>query len=71
MIDFPENGYTPKNFEALVKATGLNNISFINSFKLSKASFYFYKKGTVTMQHKDWVMLTQKVEASLIAKTDK
>lgn len=66
MIDFPENGYTPKNFEVLVKATGLNNISFINNFGLSKASFYFYKKGDVTMQHKDWVMLTKKVEASLV-----
>lgn len=71
MINFPDSGYSPKNFEALVEATGLRNTEFIEAFKLSKASFYFYKKGDVTMQHKDWVKLTQKVEASLVKETDK
>lgn len=66
MINYPDVGFTPNNFQALVNASGLNNKMFIEVFGMDRASFYFYKNGDVTMQHKDWQILKDKVEGKII-----
>ena len=66
MADYPEVGFTPANFQKLVAISGLNNKQFIEVFGMDRASFYFYKKGQVTMQHKDWQSLMEKVEKKSI-----
>lgn len=67
MIEFPDNGYSPDNLKALVKATNLNKIDFIKQFKLSKAMFYRYQNGETTMQHDDWLSLKSAVEVFINA----
>ena len=62
MIEFPDNGYSPNNFKALVKATKLSKVDFIKEFKVSKAMFYRYQNGEATMQHDDWLSLKATVE---------
>ena len=66
MINYPDIGFTPDNFQALVDATSMSNKMFIEVFDLDRASFYFYKKGDVTMQYKDWEALRLMVESRLI-----
>lgn len=65
MIDFPDSGYSPDNFKALVKATNLSKVAFIKKFKLSKAMFYRYQNGEATMQYDDWLALKNTVEESI------
>lgn len=65
MIDYPDSGYSPDNFKALVKASQMNKVAFVNYFKLSKAMFYRYQNGEATMQHDDWLALKDNVESYL------
>lgn len=62
MIEYPDHGYTPANFKVLVAATKMSNVDFIKQFSMTRAMFYRYRKGHVTMQHKDWKLLTTLVE---------
>ena len=59
---FPEAGYTPKNFEALVEATHLINTEFMEKFDIIHASFYKYRNGDRSMSWRDWEVLFGKVE---------
>lgn len=62
IIDYPDHGYSPDNFKALVKASNMSKVAFIEQFKLSKAMFYRYQNGEATMQHDDWFVLKNVVE---------
>lgn len=70
MINCPDVGYTPNNFKTLVKATKLSKIAFVKRFNLSKAMFYRYQNGEVTMQHSDWVALKDTVEGYIAGNGD-
>lgn len=67
MIDYPDVGYTPANIKALVEATGLSKLRFIEQFNLNRAMFFRYQKGQSTMSHKDWESLKQRVELYILA----
>ena len=70
MINYPDAGYSPNNFMTLVKATKLSKIAFVKKFGLSKAMFYRYQNGEVTMQHSDWVALKDAVEVYISGSGD-
>lgn len=50
----PEQGYTPNNYKALVKSTGLTNAAFYRQFKIPEQTFYTHYKGSRTMKWQDW-----------------
>ena len=54
MINLPESGYTPANYQALVKLTNLSNADFYRTFEIPEQTFYCHLKGTRTMKWRDW-----------------
>lgn len=62
MIDFPEKGYTPKNYQALVDATKLTPKAFYERFDIAHRTFNNHKSGTRTMKWHEWSDLVAKVE---------
>ncbi|WP_227430421.1 helix-turn-helix domain-containing protein [Psychrobacter sp. I-STPA6b] len=62
MTNFPEIGYTPSNYKALVKSTGLTNADFYRTFDIPKQTFYKHLKGSRTMKWQDWQALLKQVE---------
>lgn len=62
MIDYPDIGYTPTNFKALVEATQLSKKDFIDRFDLNRAMFFRHQKGQSTMSYQDWEDFRSKVE---------
>ena len=61
MIQPIEHGYTPKNYQALVEATGLSNIDFIRAFDIPEQTFYKHINGTRSMKWKNWKPLKEQV----------
>lgn len=53
-MNLPEQGYTPKNYKALVESTGLTNASFCRQFDIPEQTFYCHLKGTRTMKWQAW-----------------
>lgn len=68
MVVYKQYGFTPSNFNALVAATGLNNLEFMRRFEIKKASFYLYKNGGQTMPHKAWHDLKGKAEYYIVSR---
>ena len=68
MINLPENGYTPTNYQALVKLTRLSNADFYRKFEIAEQTFYCHLKGTRTMKWQDWQSLLDAVTKFLINK---
>lgn len=62
-IKLPEYGYTPKNFAALVDATGMTNAKFIRQFNIKHSSFYKWCAGDRSMSHKTWESLLVDVQS--------
>lgn len=62
-IKLPECGYTPRNFAALVDATGMSNASFIRKFNIKHSSFYKWCAGDRSMSHKTWETLLNDVQS--------
>ena len=61
-IPFPEVGYTPKNFDAAVNATGLSNVNFMKKFGIGHAAFYKYRNGDRSMSWRTWEVLYKDIE---------
>lgn len=64
MVNLPEQGYTPFNYQALVKITGLSNADFYRTFEIPEQTFYTHYKGTRTMKWQDWQNLVNVVGES-------
>ena len=64
-IDLPDQGYTPANYQALVKLTNLSNADFYRTFEIPEQTFYCHLKGTRTMKWQDWQLLFNAVEMHL------
>lgn len=62
MLNLPERGYTPNNYQALVKLSGLSNADFYREFDIPEQTFYKHYKGTRTMKWQDWKNLYDMVE---------
>jgi predicted transcriptional regulator len=62
MINLPEQGYTPKNYQALVKSTGLSNADFYRTFDIPEQTFYKHRNGTRTMKWREWAGLLDSVQ---------
>ena len=65
---FPEAGYTPNNFKALVEATRLINTDFMDKFNILHASFYKYRNGDHSMSWRNWEVLLNNVEIYIASK---
>lgn len=61
-IPFPEVGYTPKNFDAAVNATGLSNVNFMKKFGVGHAAFYKYRNGDRSMSWRTWDVLYKDIK---------
>ena len=59
--NFPEVGYTPQNFVALVNATQMTNKAFMDEFDVSHPSFYKYRTGERCMSWKHWDSMYENV----------
>lgn len=57
-----DKGYTPSNYQQLVKMTGLSNVDFYRTFDIPEQTFYCHIKGSRSMRWQDWQELVQKVE---------
>ncbi|WP_131667399.1 hypothetical protein [Psychrobacter pygoscelis] len=69
MIDFTQYGYSPANFEALVKSSGVkSNAQFIRDNNMSEKMFYRYKNGEVSITWQDWQALVKKYGGSIDVK---
>jgi len=62
-MNLPDQGYTPKNYQALVKLTKLTNADFYRKFEIPEQTFYCHQKGTRTMKWQDWQKLVKAVTA--------
>ena len=66
MIKFTQYGYSPANFEALVKYSGVeSNLQFIKNNDMSKAQFYRYMSGETSITWHDWQKLVEKYGGSV------
>lgn len=63
LLMLPEYGYTPANYQALVKSTNLSPKSFYTQFDIAERTFFNHKSGARTMGWQEWqslVVLVQK-----------
>lgn len=70
MIDLPDVGYTPKNYQALVDATKLTPKEFYEEFSIAHRTFNNHKSGNRTMKWQAWQQLFTDVEAYLEPQAD-
>ena len=63
MLKLPEQGYTPLNYQALVKLTGLSNAAFCRTFDIPEQTFYKHRSGTRTMKWQEWQALLTAIES--------
>lgn len=61
MLNLPEQGYTPANYQALVELTQLSNAQFCLAFDIPEQTFYKHRSGTRTMKWRDWQALATEV----------
>jgi len=64
-IDLPDQGYTPKNYQALVKLTKLSNADFYRTFEIPEQTFYKHRSGGRTMKWQEWQILINAVKQYL------
>ena len=57
LINLPDHGYTPANYQALVELTQLSNAEFYRTFKIGESTFYKHYAGTRTMKWQEWQTL--------------
>lgn len=67
VIDFPDHGYSPKNYKALVNATKLSNVGFQAAFDIPNQTFYHHRNGTRTMNWEQWQSLVNDVMEFTVA----
>lgn len=65
MIDLPDHGYSPDNYQRLVSATKLKPKQFCQQFGIPAPTFYQHRRGTRTMSWKQWFALLNEVESYL------
>lgn len=53
-IVLPEYGYTPNNFNELIRISGMSNARFMKQFDINYSSFYKYTKGERSMSYLTW-----------------
>ena len=66
MIELPENGYTPANYQTLVSMTALNPKRFYEQFGIPERTFYNHKSGNRSMGWQEWQYLLHSVEQYLV-----
>jgi hypothetical protein len=72
MITFTQYGYSPKNFVALVAASGAaSNAQFMRDNGIKKATFYRYANGETSLSWLEWQSLASKYGANVETTTDK
>lgn len=62
MIDSPELGYTPSNFNKVFKTTHLTAVAFQNAFGVPRATFHKWMNGQATPSYKRWCRLLEAVQ---------
>lgn len=60
-LNFPNVGYTPFNYQFLVKTTGMSNADFYRKFDIHEQTFYSHYAGNRTMNWRKWQDLLDSV----------
>lgn len=65
LLILPEYGYTPANYQALVKLTKLKPKDFYVQFDIAERTFFNHRSGARTMGWQEWQSLVLLVKQYL------